>query len=171
MMEINALPRYDWSDNPTGCCPRFNPDGWDEQELHFKDKLFVKATTRSLFHIPINIGSVFPRTFRAIEQAGAKDDSDFIVLSHDPSAWKGEHYFSVCRDIPGQDMIRLNGDYLTKVFEGPFKDLPHWKQEMKTFVQQRGKTVSKIYFFYTTCPRCAKYYGKNYVVAVAKVVS
>jgi len=26
-----------------------------------------------------------------------------------------------------------------------------------------------MYFFYTTCPTCAKHYGKNYVVGVAKV--
>jgi len=26
-----------------------------------------------------------------------------------------------------------------------------------------------MYFFYTTCPTCAKHHGKNYVVGVAKV--
>ena len=31
-----------------------------------------------------------------------------------------------------------------------------------------GRT-SCLYFFYTTCPKCAKYYGKNYVVLVAQV--
>lgn len=42
-MELNKLPFYDASDNPTGCCPRFKPEGWDKQELHFKDKPFVKG--------------------------------------------------------------------------------------------------------------------------------
>ena len=59
-MKINALPKYDMSDNPTGCCPRFKPEGWDEQELSFTKKRFLKAKTRSLFYIPINIGSVYP---------------------------------------------------------------------------------------------------------------
>jgi len=27
----------------------------------------------------------------------------------------------------------------------------------------------KLYFFYTTCPRCAQKYGKNYVVILAQV--
>lgn len=85
-MEINSLPKYDMSDNPTNCCPRFNTEGWDEQELHFKDKLFVKAKTKSIFHIPINMGSVFPKTFGAIEKADAQDDDDLIVLSYDPSS-------------------------------------------------------------------------------------
>lgn len=67
-MELNTLPKYDMSDNPTNCCPRFNPKGWDGQDLHFKDKLFVKAKTISIFHIPLNIGSVYPKTFTAMEK-------------------------------------------------------------------------------------------------------
>ncbi len=168
-MEINALPHYDMSDNPTNCCPRFKPEGWDEQELHFKEKPFVKATTRSLFHIPLNMGTVFPKTFAAIEKAGAQDMEQFIVLSYDPSAWRSEHYFAVTKDVPDQEMVQMNGDFLTKVFEGPYKDAPKMEKEMETFVKSRAKEVKRTYFFYTTCPKCAKYYGKNYMVAVAEI--
>lgn len=168
-MEINALPNYDASDNPTNCCPRFNPEGWDGQELHFKEKLFVKAKTRSLFHIPVNMASVFTRTGKAMENAHAINENQFIVLSYDPSAWTGEHYFAVCKDVPGQEMVHLSGDYLTRVFEGPYKDAPKMEKEMQTFVKSKDKQVKKIYFFYTTCPKCAKFYGKNYMVAVAEL--
>ena len=168
-MEINALPKYDMSDNPTNCCPRFKSEGWDEQELHFKDKLFVKAKTRSIFHIPLNMGSVFPKTFTAIEKAHAVSKDQLIVLSHDPSAWTGEHYFSVTKDVPGQETVHITGDFLTKVFEGPYKDAPKLEKEMDTFVKSRGRQVKKTYFFYTTCPKCAKFYGKNYMVAVSEL--
>ena len=168
-METNALPKYDMSDNPTNCCPRFNTEGWDEQELHFKDKLFVKVTTRSIFHIPINMGSVFPKTFTEIEKANARDDNDLIVLSYDPSSWTGEHYFSVSKNVPDQEMIHMTGDYLTKVYEGPYKNAPKWEKEMEAFVENKGKHVRKTYFFYTTCPKCAKFYGKNYMVAVSEI--
>ena len=168
-METNALPKYDMSDNPTNCCPRFKTEGWDEQELHFKDKLFVKVKTRSIFHIPINMGSVYPATFSAIEKADAKSEDEFVVLSHDPSAWTGEHYFSVLKDVPGQEMVRLTGDYLTKVYEGPYKNAPKWEKEMEAFVESKGKKVKKTYFFYTTCPKCLKFYGKNYIVAISEI--
>ena len=168
-MDTNALPHYDASDNPINCCPRFNPEGWDEQELHFKDKLFVKAKTKSLFHIPLNMGSVYPKTFDAIEQAHAANMDQFIVLSHDPSAWTAEHFFSVSKEVPGEEMVQMTGDYLTKVFEGPYKNAPKWEKEMKAFVESKGKHVKKTYFFYTTCPKCAKVYGKNYMVAVAEL--
>ena len=168
-METNALPAYDMSDNPTNCCPRFNPQGWDEQELHFKDKLFVKAKTRSVFHIPLNMKSMYYETMSAIEKADALREDDLIVLSRDPSAWRGEHFFSVSHEVPGQEMVHLTGDYLTKVFEGPYKNAPKWEKEMDAFVQQKGRQVKKMYFFYTTCPKCAKVYGENYVVAVAEL--
>lgn len=168
-METNQLPKYDMSDNPTNCCPRFKAEGWDGQELHFEDKLFVKAETRSIFHIPINFGSVFPRTFGAIESVQPRNEDDFIVLSHDPSPWRGEHYFSVASEIPGQEMVRMSGNFITMVFEGPYKDMGKWGKAMDEYVASRGRAVKKTYFFYTTCPKCVKEYGKNYVVAVAEV--
>ena len=168
-MEMNALPKYDMSDNPTNCCPRFNPEGWDEQELMFKDKRFVKVKTRSLFHIPINMGSVYPRTFEDIKQANAYSDENFIVLSYDPSAWTGEHYFSVTKDVPGHEMVSMTGEFLTKVFEGPYKKAPKWAKAMEAYAQGKARQVKRTYFFYTTCPRCAKVYGRNYLVAVSEV--
>ena len=168
-METNALPHYDTSDNPTNCCPRFNPEGWDEQELHFKDKLFVKAKTKSLFHIPLNMGSVFSKTIGAIEKTHAVNMDQFIVLSNDPSAWNAEHYFAVTQEVPGQEMVQMTGDFMTKVFEGPYKNAPKWEKEMQDFVESKGKHVKKTYFFYTTCPKCAKVYGKNYMVAVVEL--
>lgn len=168
-MNINALPKYDTSDNPTGCCPRFNPEGWDDQQLQFVEKPFVRATTRSFFHIPINMGSVFKKTFADIKKADAQSDTDCIVLSRDLTPWYAEHYFAVTHQVPGYDMAPLSGTYLTKVFEGPYKDAPKWQSQMADFAAERGKEVERSYFFYTTCPRCAKEYGKNYVVGVAKV--
>lgn len=66
-------------------------------------------------------------------------------------------------------MVHLNGDYLTKVFEGPYKDAPKMEKEMDEFVKSKGKNTMKTYFFYTTCPKCAKFYGKNYMVSVSEI--
>ncbi len=168
-MQTNLLPKYDMSDNPTGCCPRFHPQGWDGQALHFRDKLFVRARTRSLAHVPLNMGSVFARTFKAIEDAHASDDGDFIVMSRDESAWSAEHLFAVTREVPGCELVRLSGDYRTKVFEGPYRQVPKWRKALLQALHDQGKEVTRVYFFYTTCPKCARAYGENYVVAVAQV--
>jgi hypothetical protein len=42
-------------------------------------------------------------------------------------------------------------------------------REMAEYVKVRGKEMKKLYFSYTTCSRCAKVYGKNYVVLFARV--
>jgi hypothetical protein len=168
-MNRNELPKYDGSDKATGCCPRFNPAGWDGQELHFRDKPFVKATSRSLMHVPLNMGSMFARVQKHIDEAGAAEPDQVVVLSRDISPWKTEHLFAVSRPVPGEEMTRLSGDFVTKVFEGPYSHGREWHADMQQLVRERHRAPGDVYFFYTTCPKCAKAYGKNYVVGVAAV--
>ena len=59
--------------------------------------------------------------------------------------------------------------FLTRVFEGPYKNAGKWAKEMKEYVKARGKEIKKMYFSYTTCLACAKYYGKNYVILFAQI--
>jgi len=42
-------------------------------------------------------------------------------------------------------------------------------EAMKAWLAGEGKNFSKLYFYYTTCPKCQKKYGKNYVVLLAQV--
>ena len=136
--------------------------------MHFDNKPFVKASTVSLFHMPLNMGSVFAKTWEEIKESHA-NNGGFLVLSHEDSAWHAEHLFAVTKDVPDATMVHLSGDFLTKVFEGPFSDARKWCAEMEAYVAGKGRQLDTMYFFYTTCPRCAKHYGKNYVVGVAKV--
>jgi hypothetical protein len=168
-MDINAVPRYDASVNTTGCCPKFNPDGWDRQELRFRDKPFVRATTRSVMHVPVNMGKVFSRVQEHIEDAAAQDAEQVLVLSRDTSAWASEHFFAVTAPVPGEDMTALSGDFVTRVFEGPYRQAKDWDKELQEIARRRGREAARIFFFYTTCPKCAKVYAKNYVVGVAEV--
>jgi hypothetical protein len=168
-MQTNALPPYDMSVNTTGCCPKFNPQGWEAQELHFRDKQFLRANTRSVMHVPFNMGKVFARVLAHIEAAGALDARDYIVLSRDKSAFGAEHLFAVAKSVPDEEMTTLSGDFITKVFEGPYKEAAHWHAQMADLVRARGGEPKSMWFFYTTCPKCAKAYGQNYVVGVAEV--
>jgi len=168
-MKTNALPHYDDSENLTGCCPKFNPEGWDEQELHFENKEFIRATTKSLLHIPINMGRVFTRVQKHIEDANAYDPDNCIVLSQDLSATKGEHLFSISNPVSEEESITLSGDFITKVFDGPYRKAKDWYEEMKELVRARGGSPCDVYFFYTTCPKCVKVYKHNYIVGVARI--
>jgi hypothetical protein len=63
----------------------------------------------------------------------------------------------------------ISGSFLTKVYEGPFRNAPEWAADMERHVKTKGRSLEKLYFGYMTCPRCAKAYGKNYVVLFAQV--
>ncbi len=164
-----AIPAMDMSDSPTGCCPRFNPEPWDGKEFEFSDLKFITAKTRSFFYMPLNMGSVMKRTQEAVNAAGAAPQDRYFMLSKDESPWKAKHSMLVTKDVPGMETEAIGGTWLAKVFEGPFTQTGTWYREMATILAQKGAANAEILSFYTTCPACAKVYGKNYVVLFAKV--
>lgn len=168
-METNVLPKMDMSENPTGCCPKFNPEGWDGRRLNFDKKPFVRATTRGLLHVPLNMGTVFSRVQSHIEDAGAQDPEGYLVLSRDLSSSESEHFFAVTRDVPGEDMTTLSGDFITRVFEGPYRKVKDWAHEMEVAAESDGHEAKRVFMFYTTCPKCARAYGKIYVIGVVEI--
>lgn len=150
------------------CCPAEYPEAWDHREVVWKDKLFVKGRVRSFLHIPLNFKGVFLKNLRRIEAAGAMPE-ELLIVSDDNSLWGADLYIAVTREVPGARMATLSGTFLTKVFEGPFQQIPTWIEQMKSYVASQGRQMRQLYFSYRTCPKCAKKYGKNYVVLLARV--
>lgn len=150
------------------CCAKFDPQPWDEKEITWENKKFVKTRVRSLFHMPLNFASVMRKNVGRIEAADAKPE-EMIVLSDEDSPWHSDLYIDVTKDVPEARMATLSGRFLSKVFEGSFKNIRTWVNEMQEYVKSQGRELQKLYFYYTTCPKCAKKYGKNYVVLLAQV--
>ena len=103
-----------------------------------------------------------------IEKAGAKASYQ-LMLTDEKSLWGADIYIDVAKEVSGAKMTTLSGTYLTKVFEGPYQNAGKWATEMADYVKSKRKNLTKLYFSYTTCPKCAKVYGKNYVVLFAQV--
>ncbi len=152
----------------TGCCPRFVPEPWDEKEIAWQGKLFVTDRVLCLLHIPLNFGRVVVRNMEKIKAAGALAPEPLMLADH-VSPWRIELYIAAAKEVPGCQMTAISGTFLSKVFEGPYKDAGKWCAQMREFVTARGRQPGKLYHFYTTCPRCAKFYGKNYTVLLAEV--
>ena len=165
----NSLPMIDYSDNETGCCPKFHPENWDEKIFNFDELKFIKASTKSFMHMPINMGSVMTKTFGAIQGAKAETTEQYLILSKDLSSWKSDHYFLVASDVPGYESLSLKGNYYAKVYDGAFKELPKWMNEFEGLLKSRGYSSHDMMAFYTTCPKCAIHYGHNYIVLFSKV--
>ncbi len=151
----------------TGCCEPFNPEPWQEKEIKWENKLFVKDHVTSFLHMPLNMGKKVIKNMALIEKAGAKGQQ--LMLTDEKSLWGSDIYIDTTREVPGAKMATISGTFLTKVFEGPYQDAGKWAKEMVEYVKSKNKTLKKLYFSYTTCPACAKAYGKNYVVLFAQV--
>jgi hypothetical protein len=150
------------------CCPRFDPEPWDAKEIRWENKLFVKDRVTCILHVPLGFGSLVKRNMVLIEAAGAVPETR-VIVSDDNSRWGADVYIAVTKDVPGAKMATVTGTYLSKVFEGPYRNMGKWVEEMAEFVRASGKKFQRFYSVYTTCPKCAKKYGENYVVMLAQV--
>jgi hypothetical protein len=70
----------------TGCCPRFDPGPWQEQEFHWKDRPFIKQHVRALLHVPLGLDKLY-REEQAVIAAAEARSSDDLVLSDETSLW------------------------------------------------------------------------------------
>jgi hypothetical protein len=154
------------------CCPRFDPEPWEEKTHEWDGKLFIKDTVRQVLHRPLprSMGKTVGRMWGMAKDSGADPKTeDFLLLAYDPSPWKSELFMAVTKEVPEAENVSLSGTYLTKVFDGPYSSPPIWVKEMEKFVEARGEKPKRYLFYFTTCPRCAKIYGHNYAVVFAQV--
>ena len=68
-MAATTLPKFNMENSETGCCPQFDPTGWDGEEFEFRDRPFVRTTTVNFMHIPLNMGGMIKKTFQKIQEA------------------------------------------------------------------------------------------------------
>ena len=150
------------------CCPPFEPDRWDEKTHEWSRKPFIKDKVFTFMFMPIGFGKVMKRLNEKVNAAGAVMP-EWLCLSDHTSGWNMDVYLAVDREIPNAQNISLSGKYFSKVYEGPFKDTSKWCKDFEKVVIETNMKVKKWDMWYTTCPKCAKKYGKNYVVIIGEV--
>ena len=150
------------------CCPEFNPDPWDGKILEWKNKRFIRNKVFTIFYMPMNFSSIIRKLNRKVEKAKAKIP-DRLCLSDHTSKWNMDVYLAVDKEIQNANNVTLSGKLLSKVYEGPFKDTGKWCKDFESYAKNKDLSIRKWYMWYTTCPNCAKKYGRNYVVIIAEV--
>ena len=150
------------------CCPRFNPKMWDGKILNWKNKKFIKGSVFTFFFMPVNFGSVITRLISQSEKAGARIPGNLCLSDH-TSRFNMDIYLAVDRDVSGEENVTMSGKFLSRVYEGPFQDTGKWCSDFAEYAKKKKMDIGKMYMWYTTCPKCAKKYGKNYVVIIGKV--
>jgi len=132
--------------------------------------LFVTDHVHCLLHIPLDMRQRVMKNQRWIDAAGARPEHS-LMLSADTSAWGADLFIEVTRPVPQARMTTLSGVFSTKVYEGPYQQAGQWVADMRRQMEDRKQAIERIYLGYTTCPRCAKAYGKNYVILFAQHAS
>ena len=150
------------------CCPEFEPAPWDEKVFTWENKKFIKDSVFTLFYMPVNFGGVMRKMNKKVEEAQA-EIPDWLCLSDHTSAWNMDLYLAVDKVIPNATSLTMSGTYVTKVYEGPFKETGNWSKNFAAWCDEKGYKPAKTYMWYTTCPKCAKKWGKNYVVFMAEI--
>ena len=162
------MEKIDSNIKPTGCCPIFDPNPWNDKIFEWDNKKFIKGKVFTLFFMPLNFGQVMTKLMAMVEKAGAKTP-DNLGLSDHTSKWNMDIYLSVDKEVPGADNVTLSGKFLSKVYEGDFKETGKWCKDFENYAKNKGYEIKKWYMWYTTCPKCAKKYGKNYTVIIGQI--
>ncbi len=154
--------------NEQECCPKFDPTPWDGKIFEWNNKRFIKDKVFTLFYMPVNFGPVIVRMNNKVAKAGAQIP-EWLCLSDHTSKWNMDIYLAVDKEVLGAENVTLSGKFLSKVYEGDFQETGKWCEDFKQYAKQQNVDIKKWYMWYTTCPKCAKKYGKNYVVIIAEV--
>ena len=150
------------------CCPKFNPELWDDKEFEWHNKKFVKASVKTAFFVPLNFGSVMKMIDSKLRKAGA-NFVDNMGLSDHTSKWNMDVYSAVDKEVEGLENTTISGKFYSKVYEGDFKETGNWAKDFEKALAEKNIKTKKLYMWYTTCPKCAKKYGKNYTVFVGQI--
>lgn len=155
-------------EKPFDCCPPFDPDPWNDKAFEWKGKQFVRGKVNTFFYMPIGFGNEMRRLDKKVTGSGATIQ-DNLCLSDHTSKWNMDVYLAVDKAIPGEENLQISGNFYSRVYEGPFSDTGKWHKDFLDVTKHKGLKTGKTYMWYTTCPKCAKKYGKNYTVIVAEV--
>lgn len=150
------------------CCPPFNPELWNDKLIEWNNKKFIRDKVFTFFFMPLNFGQVMKRLDRKLREAGA-EMQDYLALSDHTSKWNMDIYLAVDRQVDGAENTTLSGKFYSKVYEGPFRDTDKWCNDFEGIVKGKGMEIKKWFMWYTTCPKCAKKFGKNYVAVISEV--
>ena len=156
------------------CCPKFNPKQWNNKTLNWNKKLFIMESIPTLFHIPFPpmIGKKITKMYNlAMKEKANPAKKDWLVLFHDPSAFRSELFMNITKPIKSKDAknITISGNFYAKVFDGAYNAIPKFIKEINKILEKKGKKAEDYYVHYAYCPKCAKKTGHNYMILFAEV--
>lgn len=147
-------------------CRERDGEAFEGAEEDWSGKAFYVVGTPLAFHIPLRIGRDIEKAVSEAEAKGYTVDDDSRLLQKD-ALFKGQVLLEIRDPQEGDPRVfimaqetRAEGTF----FNGPWSRLGTPTKKLVDTLVARGKTVKDIYFWYLTCPVCAKERGYQTVV-------
>jgi len=150
------------------CCPEFHSEDWQSKTFKWKEKQFIKDKVFTFFHIPIGFGRTMKKMDNLMTKSGI-ESQDWMCLADHTSKWNMDVYVDVNGPVTGIENINFNGNYYSRVFEGPYNKTGKFIDEFNGDVKSKGLNLKKLYMWYNYCPKCAKKYGNNYITIIGEL--
>ena len=155
------------------CCPKFEPERWDDKTFNWENKRFIKESIPTIFHMPFPklIGKKVTKMMALAEYADCLSDDKLedLLLFNDPTAFKSDMYLSVSERIPDAHNVELSGMFVSKVYDGPYYKVPKFMKQMDEYLRAKDKKADNYYVHYAYCPKCSKKFGHNFMALFAEL--
>lgn len=155
------------------CCPKLDIKKWEGKTHNWKNKLFIKESIPTFFHIPFppSIAKKITKMWQAAEDAKANipQKDEVLVLFADPTPFRSDIYLSVSKKVANTNNTSLSGTFISKVYDGSYNAVPNFIKDMDQYLSEQGKVAKRYYIHYAYCPKCAAKFKKNHMVLFAEV--
>jgi len=152
----------------TCCCPKLKRDDWDKEVFYWKNKPFYETGYWSLFRMPLTYGKAVKEAMEFLKSRNLAKDP-MLVLSGEESMFHSSLLIEMSKDDRSLPVRRLTGKFISLFFEGEYRDTPTWVRQTVDYCMSQGEKAKELYFFYATCPKCAKHYGSTQTVIIARM--
>lgn len=102
---------------------------------------------------------VIARSIKKIKRADALVPK-LLMLSDEKSLFGSDLYIAVSKEVPDAETTKMSGTFLSKVFEGSYKNMKKWIEEMNEYVKSKGKEVKEMYFSTPLVPNVSSFTAK-----------
>jgi hypothetical protein len=153
--------------NASCCCSNLKREDFDRKVFDWKDKPFYETSYFSLFRMPLTYGSAVKKAIAVLKSKNLAVDP-MLTLSGEESMFYSSLLIEMGRD-DGVPVRKISGKFVSMFFEGRYRDTGKWVKEVIDYCRSQGHETKELYFFYATCPRCARHYGRAQTVIFAKI--
>ncbi len=156
------------TDVTTECCPPFDPEPWDKQELHWENRRFVKDRVRSLLPHPAEHRHIGTARYRP-DSSGRHFPETMVILSNENSLWGADVYIEVTKDIPVPTWRPSPERSSRRSSRGRIETLENGSKRCRITSGAKARERSNSTSSTPPAPSVQKKCGKNYVAILAQV--